>query len=81
MGYGANANGKTVLIDPMTDEEIGAVPVLDENDRPVFDATGKPRLTERDHWFTLQFKLLWKTDGAAASAASTAAPTSTTSAK
>jgi hypothetical protein len=78
MGYGANLNAKTILIDPMTREEIGAEPIVDQSGRPALDATGKPRFNERDHWFTLQFKLLWKNGpsgsaGAAGGAASVSA--------
>lgn len=80
MGYGAMRAGKPILVDPMTREEIGAVAMLDASDRPVLDATGKPRFQERDHWFTLQFKLLWKTGApqggsSGAAAASTGAAT------
>jgi len=50
----------------MTREQIGAEPILDAAGKQVVDATGKPRYKERDHWFTLQFKLLWKADAAQA---------------
>lgn len=83
VGMGAGAFGgstaKQILIDPMTREEIGAEALLDENGRPVLDATGKPRYNDRDHWFTLQFKLLWKPDAGTAAATSTES-TSTTDA-
>jgi hypothetical protein len=65
MGMGMRT-GKPILVDPMTREEIGAAAVLDQYGRPMVDATGKPRLKERDHWFTLQFKLLWKNGPAGA---------------
>jgi type IV pilus assembly protein PilM len=60
LGYGGKAAGKPILVDPMTREQIGADTILDEYGRPRLDATGKTVLKERDHWFTLQFKLLWK---------------------
>ena len=54
--------------------------IKDQYGRPMLDATGKTRLDERDHWFTLQFKLLWKTGApqggsSGAAAASTGAAT------
>jgi len=80
MGFGGNVNGKQILVDPMTREEIGAEPILDQYGRPAVDATGKARLKERDHWFTLQFKLLWKTGSETAGAGTASGQTSTTGA-
>lgn len=65
MGFGMRT-GKPILVDPMTRENIGAETILDQYGRPAVDATGKPKLNERDHWFTLQFKLLWKNGPAGA---------------
>jgi type IV pilus assembly protein PilM len=67
--------GKPILVDPMTREQIGAEPILDASGRQAVDATGKPRYKERDHWFTLQFKLLWKTGAGQAGGSSPAKST------
>ncbi len=79
MAFGTRP-GKAILVDPMTREEIGAEAILDQYNRPAVDATGKARLRERDHWFTLQFKLLWKKGpaGAPSRAATTAGATTAT---
>ncbi len=79
LGYAVN-RGKPILVDPMTREQIGAETIMDQYGRPMADATGKTRLNERDHWFSLQFKLLWKS-GAAETGSSGAAQTSTPGAK
>jgi hypothetical protein len=47
----------------------------------MLDAAGKQRLKERDHWFALQFKLLWKKGEAAGSSGAAAGKTSTTGGK
>ncbi|MBN1508423.1 MAG: type IV pilus assembly protein PilM [Sedimentisphaerales bacterium] len=65
MGYGGIRTGKPILVDSMTREEIGAETILGPDGHPEVDATGKPKLRERDHWFALQFKLLWKKGDAA----------------
>ena len=69
MGYGANASGTEILVDPVTREVISADEVKDQYKRPMRDPTGKPILRERDHWFTVQFKLLWKKAPASGSGA------------
>jgi hypothetical protein len=70
MGYvDSTVTGTEILVDPMTREIISAEPIKDQYGRPMLDATGKTRLEERDHWFTLQFKLLWKQAPAEAGAA------------
>jgi hypothetical protein len=33
--------------------------VLDATGKPMRDQLGKERVTERDHWFELSFKLKW----------------------
>ncbi len=77
VGFGMQP-GKPILVDPMTREEIGAEAIMDQFGRPAVDATNKPRLKERDHWFSLQFKLLWKNGPAGApSPAGTAADATT----
>jgi hypothetical protein len=79
MGVGAKA-GKAILVDPMTREEIGAEAILDQSGRPALDSTLKPKFKERDHWFTLQFKLLWKNGSSPAGSSSTAAASTTSAA-
>ncbi|MBN2133482.1 MAG: type IV pilus assembly protein PilM [Sedimentisphaerales bacterium] len=59
-GFGVTTMGTKILVDPMTHETISAKQIMDQYDRPLLDATGKPSLQENDHWFTLQFKLKWK---------------------
>jgi type IV pilus assembly protein PilM len=71
-GLGSPLSGTQVLVDPMTRELISAKPIMDQYNHPVLDATGKPRLQENDHWFTLQFKLLWKKAPEQAGAATSA---------
>ncbi|OHB66359.1 MAG: hypothetical protein A2Y77_14625 [Planctomycetes bacterium RBG_13_62_9] len=66
--------GTEILVDPMTREVISAEVINDQYGRPMLDATGKTRLDERDHWFTLQFKLLWKQAPEQADAAGAASP-------
>jgi type IV pilus assembly protein PilM len=70
--FGSGPAGMQVLVDPMTREPIGAETIRDSTGKPVLDATGRPMVRERDHWFTLQFKLIWKRAPAAASAGAAA---------
>jgi hypothetical protein len=60
IGYGADTSGTQILVDPVTREIISADEVKDQFNKPMRDPTGKPILRERDHWFSIQFKLLWK---------------------
>ncbi len=80
LGYGLS-RGKPILVDPMTREQIGAETIMDQYGRAMVDATGRPRLTERDHWFSLQFKLSWKSGAGQTGSSSAAAQTSTPGAK
>jgi len=77
MGYGGNTSGTQILVDPLTREVISADEVKDQFKKPMRDATGKPILRERDHWFSVQFKLLWKKapGGAGTAGAGTAGAT------
>jgi type IV pilus assembly protein PilM len=59
-GFGNAPAGTKVLVDPMTREPMGAETINDADGRPTYDPTGKLMLKERDHWFTLNFKLTWK---------------------
>jgi hypothetical protein len=51
---------ETVLLDPLTKEEISKTFDLDDKGRKRFDAFGKPMFIERDMWFRIKFKLSWK---------------------
>ncbi|MCD4831904.1 MAG: pilus assembly protein PilM [Anaerohalosphaeraceae bacterium] len=51
---------EVVLVDMMTNEEISRTFELDSNGRKKYDAFGKPVFIDRDRWFRLKFKLLWK---------------------
>ena len=65
---------ETVLVDPMTGEEISKIndiitqrdidanPDLTERDlgRKKYDNFGKEQYIERDHWFRIQAKFIWK---------------------
>jgi type IV pilus assembly protein PilM len=51
--------GIRILLDPMTKEVIGKMPVLDEYGQPKLDR-GKPMVEINDHWFVLNAKFVWK---------------------
>ncbi len=51
--------GTRILLDPMTKEVIGKMPVLDEYGQPKLDR-GKPMYEINDHWFVLNAKFVWK---------------------
>jgi len=51
--------GTRILLDPMTKEVIGKMPVLDEYGQPKLDR-GKPMVEINDHWFVLNAKFIWK---------------------
>jgi type IV pilus assembly protein PilM len=57
--FGFAGGGTPILVDPMTREVISAEPMTDPLGRERLGPTGKPLLKERDHWFTLDFKLKW----------------------
>jgi len=77
-GMGMQRPGTWILVDPMTKETISAEPVKDQYGNPALDNMGKPKKAVRDHWFKLQFKLLWteapKTPASAPAGAATSAP-------
>jgi type IV pilus assembly protein PilM len=52
---------ESVLVDPLTKEEISRTYDLDDNGRKKYDAFGKPLYIERDRWFRIKAKILWKT--------------------
>jgi type IV pilus assembly protein PilM len=76
VGFGTRP-GKQIFVDPMTRERIDAETIPDQYGRPMVDATGKQMLKERDHWFTVQFKLLWKTGAPKAGGSGTAQASTT----
>jgi type IV pilus assembly protein PilM len=51
---------ETVLLDPLTKEEISKTFDLDDKGRKKLDAFGKPIFIERDKWFRIKAKFLWK---------------------
>ncbi|HBG77316.1 MAG TPA: hypothetical protein DDW84_00510 [Phycisphaerales bacterium] len=51
---------ETVLLDPLTKEEISKTYDLDEKGRKKLDSFGKPMFIERDKWFRIKAKILWK---------------------
>jgi len=57
---GEDAEKETVLKDPMTKEIISTITVWDEYGRPKLGPGGEPLFKVNDHWFVLNFKLLWK---------------------
>ena len=57
---GEDAEKEEVLRDPMTNEIISTIAVLDEYGRQKLGPGGNPLFKVNDHWFVLNFKLLWK---------------------
>jgi type IV pilus assembly protein PilM len=51
---------ETVLIDPLTKEELSKTYDLDDKGRKKYDAFGQPLYIERDRWFRIKAKFLWK---------------------
>jgi type IV pilus assembly protein PilM len=51
---------ETVLIDPLTREEIGKTFDLDDKGRKKYNNFGQPLYIERDRWFRIRAKFLWK---------------------
>ncbi|OXU14353.1 type IV pilus assembly protein PilM [Sedimentisphaera salicampi] len=51
---------ETVLIDPVTGEEMSKVVKTDQSGVIQFDDYGEKEYVIRDHWFKLKFKFLWK---------------------
>ena len=51
---------ETVLLDPLTKEEISKTYDLDDKGRKKLDSFGKPMFIERDKWFRIKFKIQWK---------------------
>ena len=70
-----------VLVDPLTKEEMSKTFDIDEKGRKKDDSFGQPVYIERDKWFRIKVKFLWKNapqlqgqPQAAAPAAPAAAP-------
>lgn len=57
---GQTGQQEDVLIDPMTKEVIGKVPLKDEMGRDKLDNKGKRVYEVNDYWFILKFKLRWR---------------------
>jgi type IV pilus assembly protein PilM len=53
-----------VLIDPLTEEEISKVYVLDDYSRIVYDSFDNPQYKVNDHWFRIKAKFIWRQDPA-----------------
>ncbi len=53
---------QTVLVDPLTGEVINQTPVLTSQGRPALDNRGQIKYQTHDHWFIMNFKLLWETE-------------------
>ena len=51
---------EAVLVDPLTKEEISKTFNLDDKGRKKFDDFGKPLFIERDKWFRIRAKIMWK---------------------
>ena len=54
------SEGLEILVDPVTRERIDAEPILNARGNPELDALGNKKLTVRDSWFQLDFKLKWE---------------------
>jgi len=57
---GRSQSTEQLLIDPMTKETISKVVELDEEGNKKIDSRGKDVYKINDHWFRLNFKLIWK---------------------
>ncbi len=53
-----------VLVDPLTREEISKTFDLDSSGKKKFDNFGQPLYIERDRWFRIKAKFLWKDSAA-----------------
>jgi type IV pilus assembly protein PilM len=51
---------EVVLVDPLTKEEISRTFDLDEKGRKKYDTFGQPLYIERDRWFRIKAKFIWK---------------------
>ncbi len=51
---------ETVLLDPLTKEEISKIFSLDDKGRKNYDAFGQLLYIERDRWFRIKAKFIWK---------------------
>ncbi|MBN1788258.1 MAG: type IV pilus assembly protein PilM [Sedimentisphaerales bacterium] len=49
-----------VLVDPQTNEEISKTANINKEGRKQYDSFGKPLYIERDMWFILRVKFIWK---------------------
>jgi type IV pilus assembly protein PilM len=49
-----------VLVDPLTEEEISKTFALDNKGKKKYDTFGQPVYVERDRWFRIRAKFIWK---------------------
>jgi len=49
-----------VLVDPLTEEEMSQTFALDEKGKKKYDTFGQPVYIEKDKWFRIRAKFLWK---------------------
>jgi type IV pilus assembly protein PilM len=63
---GDSVTAELVLVDPLTREEMSKTFDLDSNGRKKFDNFGQPLYIERDRWFRIKAKFLWKDPAAQA---------------
>jgi hypothetical protein len=49
-----------ILIDPLTEEEISKTFALDNKGKKKYDSFGQPVYVERDRWFRIRAKFIWK---------------------
>jgi len=49
-----------VLVDPLTEEEISKTFALDNKGKKKYDTFGQPVYEERDRWFRIRAKFIWK---------------------
>lgn len=49
-----------VIIDPLTNEEISKTFAIDDKGRKKIDSFGQPLYIERDRWFRIRAKFIWK---------------------
>jgi type IV pilus assembly protein PilM len=57
---GDSVLAEIVLVDPLTKEEMSKTFDLDSSGRKKFDNFGQPVYIERDRWFRIKAKFLWK---------------------
>lgn len=51
---------ETVILDPLTKEEISRIFDIDDKGHKKYDSFGQPLYIERDKWFRIRAKFIWK---------------------